>query len=140
MTEQPGDPIRYLAFDEIVAMYELALIRTGEQPQGIRDRGLLESAVMRPRFLAHYTGADLIEQAAALATGISRSQALVDGNKRTAHLACRVFLRRNGVELLGDPLDYARELLAVSEPSVSNQEADQRLAEWLRQHTVPLSG
>jgi death on curing protein len=132
-------PIRYLTLDDVLAMYEHALIRTDEVPQGIRDRGLLESAVMRPRFLAHYAGADLIEQAAALATGISRSQALVDGNKRVGHLAGRVFLRRNGVELATDPLDFARVLLAVTEPAVSTDAADQRLTAWLREHTAPLA-
>lgn len=95
---------------------------------------------MRPQFLAHYAGVTLIEQAAALATGISRSQALVDGNKRAGHVACRVFLRRNGVELDGDPLDLARELLAVTDPIVSADDADSRLAAWLHAHTVPLAG
>jgi death-on-curing protein len=137
---QDDPSIRYLSVDDVLAMYERALARTGDRPQGLRDRGLLESAVMRPRFLAHYAGADPIEQAAALATGISRSQALVDGNKRAGHLGCRVFLRRNGVELEGDPLDFARELLAVTEPSVSDQDADRRLADWLRAHTIPLAG
>ena len=57
--------IRYLDTEEVVSIALQAIISTGERPQGLRDRGLLESAVMRPRFLAHYLDADLHLQAAA---------------------------------------------------------------------------
>ena len=58
--------IRYLDTDEVISIALQAIISPGDHPQGFRDRGLLESAVMRPRFLAHYLGADLYLQAAAL--------------------------------------------------------------------------
>lgn len=129
--------IRYLDTDEVISIALQAIVRTGDRPQGMRDRGLLESAVMRPRFLAHYLDADLHLQAAALALGISRSQPFVDGNKRAGYAAMRVFLLVNGYALLGDPLDLARVLEAQAEPGTDPDAADQRLAAWLREHPAP---
>lgn len=129
----------YLSTDEVIGLHARAVRATGGRPEGIRDRGGLESAVMRPQFLAHYAGADLITQAAALATGLSRAQAFVDGNKRIAHLAARVFLDRNDIEFVGEGLSLAKVLEQVAEPDVSDEEADRRLAEWLREHTRPRS-
>ena len=129
--------VRYLDTDEVISIALQAIISTGDRPQGFRDRGLLESAVMRPRFLAHYLDADLYLQAAALGLGISRSQAFVDGNKRAGYAAMRVFLLVNGVALAAEPLDLARELEALAEAGTDPDEADQRLAAWLREHTAP---
>jgi death-on-curing protein len=127
----------YLSTDDVIDLYIIAVRATGDEPQGIRDRGLLESAVMRPQFLAHYGGADLFEQAAALAHGISRSLAFVDGNKRAALQAVSIFLRINGYRLPTDRLPFARLLLAVADPEIDATQAEQRLAAWLRDHTAP---
>ena len=129
--------IRYLDTDEVISIALQAIISTGDRPQGFRDRGLLESAVMRPRFLAHYLEADLYLQAAALGLGISRSQAFVDGNKRAGYAAMRVFLLVNGVALAAEPLDLALQLEALAEAGTDPDEADQTLAAWLREHTAP---
>jgi death-on-curing protein len=129
--------VRYLDTDEVFSIGLQAIISTGERPQGMRDRGLLESAVMRPRFLAHYLEAELHLQAAALGLGISRSQSFVDGNKRAGYAAMRVFLLVNGYALAGVPLDLARTLEAQAEPGTDADAADGRLAEWLRAHTTP---
>ena len=129
--------VRYLDTDEVISIALQAIISTGDRPQGFRDRGLLESAVMRPRFLAHYLDADLYLQAAALGLGISRSQAFVDGNKRAGYAAMRVFLLVNGVALTAEPLDLALKLEALAEAGTDPDEADQTLAAWLRAHTAP---
>jgi death on curing protein len=129
--------VRYLDTEEVISIALQAIINTGDRPQGFRDRGLLESAVMRPRFLAHYLDADLYLQAAALGLGISRSQAFVDGNKRAGYAAMRVFLLLTGVALTADPLDLALELEALAEAGTDPDEADQTLAAWLREHTAP---
>ena len=127
----------YLSTDDVIDLYELAVRATGDIPQGLRDRGLLESAVMRPQFMAHYQGADLFLQAAALAHGISHSQAFVDGNKRAGLQAVSVFLRLNGFRLPQDRMPFARLLLEMSDPGLSVGEAEERLAGWLRAHTAP---
>jgi death-on-curing protein len=129
--------IRYLDTEEVISIALQAIISTGDRPQGMRDRGLLESAVMRPRFLAHYLEADLHLQAAALGLGISRSQPFVDGNKRAGYASMRVFLLVTGFSLSGEPLKLAHELEALAEPGTDPDEADQRLAAWLRAHTAP---
>ena len=129
--------IRQLDTEEAISIALQAIVSTGDRPQGFRDRGLLESAVMRPRFLAHYLEADLHLQAAALGLGISRSQAFVDGNKRADYAAMRVLLLVNGVALTGEPLDLAHVLEGLAEAGIDPDEADQRLAAWLRDHTAP---
>lgn len=129
--------VEYLSTDDVIDLYLIAVRATGDEPQGLRDRGLLESAVMRPQFLAHYGEADLFEQAAALAHGLSRSQAFVDGNKRAGLQAVTIFLRMNGYRLPDDRMPFARLLLAVAEPDIATTEAERQLAEWLREHTRP---
>lgn len=95
---------------------------------------------MRPRFLAHYVAdADLIDQAATLAAGISRAHAFVDGNKRTAYFVARIFLLRNGVRLVGDPMEFARTLEAAADPFLTDEGADTLVANWLRENTAPHS-
>ena len=129
--------VRYLDTEDVISIALQAIISTGERPQGLRDRGLLESAVMRPRFLAHYLDADLHLQAAALGLGISRSQPFVDGYKRAGYASMRVILLVNGWTLTGAPLELAHELEALAEPGTDPDEADQCLADWLRAHTAP---
>jgi death-on-curing protein len=128
----------YLSTDDVIDIYIYAIRATGDESQGLRDRGLLESAVMRPQFVAHYQGADLFEQAAVLAHGISRSQSFVDGNKRAALQAVSVFLRMNGYRLPPDRLAFARILLAVTAPEIRSEEGEAALAVWLREHTAPV--
>lgn len=86
--------VRYVQIDEILAIVR-AVNRT---EHSVRDMGLLVSAIERPR--THVFGVELYptlhEKAAALLHSVARNHALVDGNKRTAWLAMRVFLRFNG--------------------------------------------
>lgn len=130
----------YLSTDDVVELHPRAMHETGDVSQGLRDRGLLESAVMRPQFLAHYQGADLFEQAAVLGSGISRSQPFVDGNKRAGYTAIIFFLDLNGYRLAAPPLELARVLLATSQPGLDIEHAERELADWLRTHTEPMPG
>ena len=128
---------RYLTVDEAISVAIQAMVSTGEVPQGLRDRGLLEYAVMRPQFLAHYLGADLFLQAAALGLGISRSQSFVDGNKRAGAACLVLFLRANGLTVTARPPELAVELLRLAEDrEIDADEADAQLAAWLRAHTA----
>src|SRR5216683_335276 len=78
------DEIRHLSLADVLALHAAVMERFGLAPAPLRDEGVLESAVMRPRMAAYYDEADLIRQAALLAVGISQAQAFLDGNKRTA--------------------------------------------------------
>ncbi|HVR82203.1 MAG TPA: type II toxin-antitoxin system death-on-curing family toxin [Luteimonas sp.] len=105
---------------------------------GVRDEGLLDSALARPQQL-HAYGApppDLADLAASLGFGLARNHPFVDGNKRTAHVCYRVFLELNGVALVASDEDKYITMLALAEGTLS--EAD--LAAWLRSHVVQAPG
>jgi death-on-curing protein len=122
---------RYPSLAEIIALHDEILSRLGANPQPLRDEGLLESALMRPRMAAWYEGADIIRQAALLAVGISQAQAFVDGNKRTAFATLDAFLWVNGWEYVADPMELARQLEHVATPATDAFEA------WLRDNVRP---
>src|SRR5689334_17699 len=108
--------------------------RTGSPAVPFIHPDKLESALYRPRNLAHYGGTDLITQAVALAVGISQAQAFEDGNKRAAYAAADTFLRLNGVVFVGDPIAFAYRLTLVAEPpeGMSRDEVIRHLDRWLR--------
>ena len=91
----PADQIRHLSVDEVLAVHERIIERFGGSP-GVRDPGLLESALYRPR-TGYYT--DLAETAGALFESLLMNHPFIDGNKRVAFFATDVFLRLNGWRL-----------------------------------------
>ena len=95
---------------------------------GTRDPGLLESALARPLNLAAYGEPDLSALAAAYAFGVARNHPFVDGNKRTAWILARLFVRLNGGHLVYDQADAYRAVMALAAGEL-NEEA---LAEWFR--------
>ena len=97
---------------------------------GVRDEGLLESALARPRQLHAYGDPepDLADLAAALASGLARNHPFVDGNKRTAHVAYRTFLELNGTELDATDEEKYLTMLSLAEGKLS----EQGFAGWLR--------
>jgi death on curing protein len=129
----------YLNVEHISAMHDALLARLGAPRAALRDRGLLESAVMRPQMAAHYEDADIVRQAALLAIGISQAQAFLDGNKRSAYAACEVFLDLDGYEITGDPLEMAQQLEAVAERTSTLEDATAGFEAWLRGHVAPRS-
>jgi death-on-curing protein len=127
--------IRYLSLADVLALHEAVMERFGLPSAPLREEGLLESAVMRPRMAAYYSQADMIHQSALLAVGISQAQAaFLDGNKRTAFAACDVFLRLNGLVFSGDPIELAMHLEVVAERKGSLEEATNQFEAWLRIH------
>jgi death-on-curing protein len=102
---------------------------------GIRDIGLLESALARPENLAAYGDPDAADLAAAYAFGIARNHPFVDGNKRTAAVLMETFLDRNGFELTADDASLVVSILGLAAGDMSESE----LARWLRQNLRPLA-
>ena len=86
----------FLTLDEILQIHARSLAEHGGS-EGIREPGLLESALASAKNTFHYGGGDLFDVAASYAFHLAESQAFVDGNKRTAVVAALVFLARNGV-------------------------------------------
>ena len=91
----PSSSVQFLTVDEVLAIHERLLARFGGAP-GLRDPGLLESALFRPR-TGHY--GDVAGMAAALFESLLMNHPFVDGNKRVAFFATDVFLRLNGWRL-----------------------------------------
>ena len=98
---------------------------------GVRDEGLLESALARPQQLHAYgdPAPDLSDLAAALAYGLARNHPFLDGNKRTAHVAYRTFLALNGAELTATDEEKYLAMLALAEGKL----AERDFAAWLRE-------
>jgi len=98
--------------------------------QGLRDEGLLDSALARPRNLAAYGEPDLADLAASYAYGMAKNHPFVDGNKRTALVVCETFLIDNGQSLdASDP-----ELAVLFEELAAGGVSEDELAQWLREH------
>jgi death on curing protein len=97
--------MKYLTLETILKIHERSLEEYGGDP-GVRDQGLLESAVAQPR--ASFGGKDLypgiVEKAAALAFSLVKNHPFFDGNKRTGYGAMLMFLSRNG-HAINAPLD-----------------------------------
>ncbi len=130
--------VRYITFMEAIAIHNYIMERTGQDPAPLRDAGLLEAAVVRPRQVALYEGADLIRQCALLAVAISQSQAFLDGNKRTVYATADLFLRRNGWFYAGDPVGLSQQLETVAEHSDDLDAATTLFEDWMRTYACPL--
>jgi death-on-curing protein len=102
--------------------------------QGIRDQGLLDSALTRPENLALYGQPDVFDCAAAYAFGLAKNHPFIDGNKRAGFLGAGLFLRLNGYRLTATPQDATLTMLALAASDLS----ETGYAAWLRQHTIPI--
>jgi death-on-curing protein len=117
----------WLDVDEIIDMHAQQLAMFGG-PEGVRDRGLLESALLRPVNQWHYGQTDLAALAAAYAFGLARNHAFVDGNKRIAFHAMMVFLRVNGIAFAPQPAHATAIILSLAAGEVS----EESLTRWIR--------
>ena len=99
---------------------------------GIRDEGLLDSALARPFNLNAYGKSDFADLAAAYAIGLAKNHAFVDGNKRAALLATGLFLRLNGYRVQVTQADATVTLFAVA----ADEMDEATFADWLRRHCV----
>ena len=121
----------WIGIDLALALHDRQLAEHGGAA-GVRDAGLLESALARPVNLAAYGDPDAPALAASYAFGIARNHAFIDGNKRTAWVLARLFLKANGVEIAFDKADAIRAMLGLAAGELSEEE----LAAWFRDHIV----
>ena len=123
--------IIWLEMRLILAIHERQLAEHGGL-SGVRDETLLESALARPQQLHAYGDPppDMVELAAALASGIARNHPFLDGNKRTAAVACETFPNLNGIDLTADDAALYPQFLALAEGHLTAE----AFAAWLRQH------
>lgn len=118
----------------IVEAVHAALIEEHGGSHGIRDDGLIESALSRSRHQWAYSeDADLAALAAAYGYGLAKNHGFIDGNKRVALAAATVFLRMNRQSLQASEPDAVVTMLEVA----SGQRNEERFAAWIRERTVP---
>jgi death-on-curing protein len=117
----------WITYEQAVAIHSRQLRRFGGAP-GMRDEGMLRSALERPINKWRYEPASLDELAAAYAFGLAKNHAFVDGNKRIAFMAMMVFLHKNGVAFSPDPAEATTIILSLAAGEVS----EQSLARWIR--------
>ena len=122
---------RWVALSAVLAIHEEQLAEHGGL-DGIRDRGLLESALHRLRDLQSYGQPDLADLAAAYAFGIARNHPFLDGNKRTSAVVTRLFLRLNGHDLDASQAERLAIWLALG----AGETTEQALGDWMRSRLV----
>ena len=115
----------------VLAIHDRQLAEHGGS-SGVRDDSLLKSALARSQQLHAYgdPAPDLADLAAALAHGLTRNHPFVDGNKRTAYIACRTFLALNGADISASAQEKYLTVLALAEGNLPAAE----FAAWLRAH------
>jgi death-on-curing protein len=118
---------KWLTYDQVIAIHSKQLRRFGGAP-GLRDEGMLRSALERPVNKWHYEQADLAALAAAYAFGLAKNHAFVDGNKRIAFMSLAAFLRKNGIRFAPDQAQSTQIMLSLAAGEVS----EESLARWIR--------
>jgi death-on-curing protein len=123
---------RWPAKDSLIALHDRSIALHGGAP-GLRDKGLLESALAPAANMFHYEGIDdVCVLAATYLVAIASNHPFADGNKRAAFLAAGLFLRLNGRRLVAEQADAARAVLAVA---AGHRDIDQ-IAAWLRDRSI----
>ena len=125
--------IVWLLEETIIAIHHRQVAEHGGG-EGLRDEGLLSSALARPQNLLAYgqPTPDVAALAAAYAYGLARNHPFIDGNKRTALVAARTFLLLNGVNLVAGQDEKFLTFQRLAEGSLTEEE----LAGWIRQRIV----
>lgn len=123
---EPKEPL-WITYEQAIAIHARQLRRFGGAP-GLRDEGMLRSALERPVNKWSDEQASLAELAAAYAFGLAKNRAFVDGNKRMAFMAMMTFLIRNGVSFSPDPAHATSIILSLAAGEVS----EESLTRWIR--------
>ncbi|MBF0135107.1 MAG: type II toxin-antitoxin system death-on-curing family toxin [Magnetococcales bacterium] len=121
----------WIGKDVVLAIHKRQLVEHGGSG-GLRDEGLLESALARPVNRQAYGDPPptLAELAASYAFGMARNHPFVDGNKRVAYVVCLLFLRMNGKQLVAPGAEKYRAFLSLAQGTMGEEE----LASWFQEH------
>lgn len=122
---------RWIDKTALILLHDESLAEHGGRA-GLRDEGLLDSALGRPLNLQAYGEPDFADLGASYASGLAKNHPFVDGNKRAAFLAVGMFLYLNGYRLSATQADATLTMLGLASGDIT--EAD--FATWLRSHTA----
>jgi death on curing protein len=123
----------WLSREVMLAVHDEQLAEHGGQ-FGVRDMGLFDSALARPRQVAAYGEPTAAKLAASYGYGIARNHPFLDGNKRTAFVAAELFLILNGLRLAADDTSCVLTMLDVAAGQIS----EEQFADWIDRHLAPL--
>lgn len=123
---------KWVRKEALILLHDESLTLHGGLP-GMRDEGLLDSALARAPNLALYSNPDSADLAACYAVGLARNHPFADGNKRTAFLALGLFLFANGIRLVATQLDATGVMRGVAAGEID----ETMLAAWLRPRLQP---
>jgi death-on-curing protein len=123
---------RWITYEQAIAIHSRQLRRFGGAP-GLRDEGILRSALERPINKWRYEQSELAELAAAYAFGLAKNHAFVDGNKRVAFMSMMIFLVKNGVRFDPAPAHATAIILSLAAGEVS----EKSLARWIKDNWPP---
>ena len=119
--------MHWVALDMVLAIHKLQIAEHGGA-DGVRDIGLLESALMRPQnILAYETATDIASLAAAYTFGIAKNHPFLDGNKRTAYVVMETFLILNGCDLKASQEEKYLTFIDLAAENLP----EHSLAEWI---------
>ena len=125
-----AEPV-WIVRDVVLAVHDEQLSEHGGQ-SGVRDLGLFESALARPRNQYAYGETSIARLAASYAFGLSRNHPFLDGNKRTSLVVAELFLALNGLELAASDAECVATFLALAAGDLTEEE----LAGWIGSHLV----
>ena len=116
--------------DEVLEIHRELLKQFGGLP-GVRDEGLLDSALLAAANRRHYEGCDLAACAATYAFHLTRNHPFVDGNKRVGAAVAEVFVRLNGARLSASNDDIVAMFMAIAGGTASREDVEQAFARWV---------
>lgn len=123
---------KWVSRQVLILLHDESLAEHGGAP-GVRDEGLLDSALARPLNLSLYEQPDMADLAASYGVALAKNHAFVDGNKRAAFLAVGLFLGVNGYRLRATQADATLTVMDVA-AGVMDEAA---FAQWIRSHVEP---
>jgi len=123
---EPKEPL-WITYEQAIAIHSRQLRRFGGAP-GLRDEGMLRSALERPINKWRHEQSDMPELAAAYAFGLAKNRAFVDGNKRIAFMAMMAFLLKNGVPFGPEPAHATAIVRSLAAGEVS----EESLTRWIK--------
>jgi death-on-curing protein len=123
---EPAEP-KWVTYEQVVAIHSRELRRFGGAA-GLRDEGMLRSALERPFNKWQYEQAEFAVLAAAYAFGLVKNHAFVDGNKRIAFMTMMTFLRKNGIRFTPEQAVATKIFFALAAGEVS----EESLARWIK--------
>ncbi len=127
------NPPKWVTLEQARAFHTAQIITSGGR-DGLRDKGLLESALARPQQLYAYEAANLYALAAAYAFGIIKNHPFIDGNKRTGFVVMASFLRINKIALTASEVDVVVTIFKLAAGALS----ETVLTDWLLANTKKL--